>query len=102
LDKRQIEGLTCPPGRRDLLVFDEELHGFGIRVTAAGAKTFLLQYQLGGRGGRRVRMTLGRYGEVTPTQARNLAEIARGKVKGGQDPQAERRSCPSSWCRFVM
>ena len=58
LDKRQIDGLTCPPGRRDLLVFDEELHGFGIRVTAAGAKTFLLQYQLGGRGGRRVRMML--------------------------------------------
>ena len=80
LDKRQIDGLTCPPGRRDLLVFDEELHGFGIRVTAAGAKTFLLQDQLGGRGGRRVRMTLGRYGEVTPTQARNLGRVPSGGV----------------------
>lgn len=90
LGKREIDALTCSPGRRDMIVFDDELPGFGVRVTAAGAKTFLLQYQLGGRQGRRVRLVLGRYGEITPTQARALAEAERGKVRGGRDPAEER------------
>lgn len=101
LGKREIDGLACPPGRRDMIVFDDRLPGFGIRVTKAGTKTFLFQYQLGGReahrrkhntgpGGRRVRLALGQYGEITPDEARKQAEIARGAVRQGQDPKAER------------
>jgi integrase len=90
LGKREIDALACPSGKRDLIKFDGDLPGFGIRVTAAGAKTFLLQYQLGGRQGRRVRMTLGHYGELTAAQARRLAEAARGRVLAGRDPAAER------------
>ena len=90
LGKRGIDALACPPGRRDLIVFDDDLPGFGLRVTSAGAKMFLLQYQLGGRKGRRVRMVIGRYGELTATQARKLAEAARGQVLVGRDPAGER------------
>ncbi len=92
LGKREIDALVCPPGRRDRLVFDDDLPGFGMRVTAAGTKTFIFQYQIGGRGGQRARLVLGRYGEITPAQARNLFEIERGKVKewNRKHPRAKR------------
>ncbi|WP_428484921.1 tyrosine-type recombinase/integrase [Rhodopila sp.] len=92
LTKREIDALGCPPGRRDRIVFDDSLPGFGIRVTANGAKTFVLQYQLGGRAGRRTRLVLGSYGEITPAEAHRLAEIARAKLRLGQDPAGERRA----------
>ena len=41
LTQRSVETLSCPPGRKDVLVFDGELRGFGVRVTASGAKIFL-------------------------------------------------------------
>ena len=89
LGKSEIEALACPPGRRDVLVGDDALTGFCVRVTNRGAKIFLLQYSAGGR---TRRLGLGRYGEVTPAQARKLAEAARGVVVAGRDPLAERQA----------
>jgi hypothetical protein len=43
LTKRAIDALGCPLGRREILVFDDDLAGFGLRVTAPGAKVFLFQ-----------------------------------------------------------
>jgi len=90
LTKREIDTLACPPGRKDLIVFDDALPGFGLRVTKDGAKVFLLQFQPGGRTGPRRRLVLGRYGEITPGQARRLAEAARAAIRLGRDPAAER------------
>ena len=44
LTQRTVEAAKCPPGRKDRLLFDSELLGFGLRVTAAGSRTFLAQY----------------------------------------------------------
>lgn len=87
LGKRAIDGLTCPPDRRDRLVFDEDLAGFGLRVTRDGSKTFLFQYR---RGQAVRRLRLGRYGDLTPAKARKLAEGLRGRVANGEDPAATR------------
>ncbi len=88
LGKREMDALTCPPGRKDTLVFDDELTGFAVRVTAAGTKTFIFQY----RHGTIVRrLRLGEYGDLTPVQARRLAEEARGSVAAGGDPAATRK-----------
>jgi hypothetical protein len=43
-----IGNLKCPAGKRDTLVFDEEQRGLGVRVTAAGSKTYLAQYTFHG------------------------------------------------------
>ncbi|MEI7714022.1 MAG: site-specific integrase [Rhodospirillales bacterium] len=86
LTKAAVDALTCPPNRKDRLVFDDLLPGFGVRVTAEGAKTFLLQYRLG-KAVRRLR--LGRYGDLTPTEARRRAEVARGEIAAGRDPVGE-------------
>ncbi len=87
LGKREIDVLTCPEGRKDRLVFDDELPGFALRVTRDGTKTFIFQYR---RGAAVRRLRLGRYGEITPAQARRLAEEARGRVAAGGDPAGER------------
>ena len=91
--KPDIDALTCPPGRRDLVVFDDSLPGFGLRVGESGTKTFLLQYQIGGRDGLRRRLVLGVYGrDLTLAEARKQAQIARGKVRDGIDPVGERKA----------
>lgn len=88
LQKREIDLLACPPDRADVLVFDDELTGFALRVTRAGTKTFLFQYR---RGSAVRRLRLGTYGDLTPAQARKLAERARGQVAEGRDPAAEHK-----------
>src|SRR4051812_35687913 len=55
-----VEALTCPVGSKDTLVFDGELRGFGVRVSAAGSKTFLVQYN--GPGGVKRRVPIGTFG----------------------------------------
>ncbi len=89
LQKREIDALACPPERADMLVFDDDLTGFALRVTRAGAKTFLFQYR---RGAAVRRLRLGEYGDITPAQARKLAERALGQVAEGGDPAAERKA----------
>ncbi|MGC8525326.1 MAG: site-specific integrase [Acidibrevibacterium sp.] len=99
-----VKALKCPPGKRDCLVFDDRIPGFGVRVMASGVKTFLLQYQLGGRGGRRERYAIGRHMEtrivdgapvvVTAAWARAEAERARGLVRDGRSPNTARASAP--------
>lgn len=92
IGKSTIEHLRCPPGRADALFFDDVLPGFGVRVTAAGSRSFIFQGQIGGRDGLRVRMTLGRYPAMMPDQARRQAEIARGDLLAGRDPSAARKA----------
>jgi len=43
LTQRRIEGLECPPGRKDILVFDDEQRGLAVRVMACGGKSYLAQ-----------------------------------------------------------
>ncbi|NNM56303.1 site-specific integrase [Acidocella sp.] len=93
LTKSVIDSLTCPPGKKDVLVFDLKLPGFAVRVTANGVKVFLVQYS---RGGRTNRVTIGRMGVVTPAEARRKALELIGAIQGGGDPVAERRSASAA------
>ena len=74
----------------DSYLWDKELHGFGLKVTPAGSKVYLVQYRLGGRKGRTRRVTIGRHGEITPTFARAEAKRLLGEIAAGRDPAAER------------
>ncbi|WP_426958318.1 tyrosine-type recombinase/integrase [Muricoccus radiodurans] len=89
LDDRTVAALTCPPGRKDMLVFDAEQAGFGVRVEAKGRRTFLFQYNLAGA---KRRLPLGVFGEVTAAQARKLAQKYRGTVVAGGDPWGEQKA----------
>nr|WP_280842916.1 site-specific integrase [Pararoseomonas baculiformis] len=89
MDDRSVAQLTCPAGKKDVLVFDAAQRGFGVRVEATGRRTFLFQYSVAGR---KRRMPLGVFGEVTTAKARSLAEKHRGTVVSGGDPWGEQRT----------
>ena len=77
-------------GARDWMLWDDKLSGFGLKVTPKGAKIFIFQYRMGGRGNPVRRYTIGRFGNVTPDGARKIAEGLAYSVTKGADPQREK------------
>lgn len=94
LTQRRIETLECPEGTKDILVFDDEQRGLGVRVTrggetgSLGGKSYLAQYTLAGQ---KRRVPLGACGAVTLAAARAAARSILGDVAKGRDPAAERK-----------
>jgi integrase len=84
----RIEALKCPPGKRDMLIFDDEQRGLGIRVTATGGKTYLAQYA---RHGQKRRIPLGSCSAVSLAKARDAVRGIMGDVARGIDPADERK-----------
>jgi integrase len=89
LTQRRIEDLRCPAGRKDRLVFDDEQRGLGVRVTAAGGKTFLAQYTVGSR---KRRIPLGSTAAISLADARRAVQDILGEVARGRDPASDRMS----------
>jgi integrase len=85
LTKRAIDAIKATG--KDLILFDDELPGFGLRVKPNGARSFLIQYR---QGGRTRRLTLGRFGRLAPEEARKLARQHLAAVGRGGDPSEER------------
>ena len=95
LTAKSIEN-TNPNPDRDELLWDESFPGFGVRVSKKGVKSWVLQYAA--PDGRRPRLTLGRVGPITLTQARRIAAQKLHQVASGIDPARERmrrRSAPT-------
>jgi integrase len=88
LTQTRIEGLKCPPAKRDMLVFDGEQRGLGVRVTAGGSKTYLAQYTFHGH---KRRVPLGSCSAVSLAKARDAVRAIMGDVAKGIDPAAERK-----------
>ena len=61
LTKTVVERLPAP-AKGYTLHWDGELRGFGVRVTARGVKTFVLQRRVNGKDRR---ITIGRMGPLT-------------------------------------
>jgi integrase len=89
ITKRQVDAIR--PGERDRFLWDSQLKGFGLKVTTAGRKVYVLQYRMGGRGLPVKRYTIGNHGDYTPDQARNIAEKLRGSIRNNVDPGAAKR-----------
>lgn len=88
LTQRKIEGLNCPAGRKDALVFDDEQAGLGVRVTTAGGKSFLAQYTFAGM---KRRIPLGSCSAISLAGAREAVRAILGDVAKGRDPAADRK-----------
>jgi integrase len=88
ITKRAVDDVA--PSASDQFVWDTELKGFGLKVTPAGNKVYILQYRTGGRGSPTKRVTIGRHGALTPDQARSEATRLAGAVAAGNDPAAVR------------
>jgi integrase len=79
------------PTSKDHFLWDDELRGFGLRITPAGARSYVLQFRMGGREAPSRRYTIGRHGSPwTPQTARKEAERLMIQIHQGIDPvQAE-------------
>ena len=75
------------PDNGNKIFYDSAVKGFGCRVTAAGARSFVLNYRT--RGGRERRYTIGAYPEWKTTAAREEASELKKRVDRGEDPLAE-------------
>ena len=74
-----------PPGRTELIVFDDTLPGFGVRLRAGGKRVWIAQYRMGQK---QRRVTIGSVETLDPDQARKAANSILAKVHLGSDPQA--------------
>lgn len=79
-----------PPTTGNRIEYDTDVKGFGARVTAAGAKSFILNYRT--RSGRERRFTIGQFPAWQTTAARIEAKELRKLVDQGGDPLAEIQS----------
>src|SRR5215203_5213934 len=91
LTKRIIDALPSPAGA-DQIWWDEDLKGFGLKLTPAGRKVFLVQYRPAGDRRNPRKYTIGEYGSVTPHQARVEAQRVLADRAAGRDPQAEKQT----------
>jgi integrase len=67
--------------------------GFGVRVTASGARAFILNYRLRGR---EHRFTIGAWPDWTALRAVREARNLRQRVDRGEDPLKERAAIPAT------
>ena len=78
-------------GKRDVIVFDDSMSGFGYRMrVGAGGKvlrSWVVQYR---HGGATRRLLLGAGEVLGAEQARTMAKKALGRVANGEDPQASK------------
>ncbi len=56
LTKDSIKKIQLPPGKREAIVYDSEIGGFGLRIREGGSRTFIYQYKIGTQNRR---LTLG-------------------------------------------
>ena len=92
LTKEIVEGLE--PGERDAYAWDTAQPRFGLRVTPAGARIYLVQYRpktAPGQPLRTRRIIIGRHGQPwTVQKARGEAKLILASVDLGNDPFADR------------
>ena len=86
LNKSNIEALKST--EKDKFYWDDELKGFGLRVSPKGKKSFLVQYR---QDGRSQRVRIGQFGKITAFNARRDARILLGKIAQGKSPADKAR-----------
>jgi integrase len=86
LTDKIVKGL-CAPATGNRITYDGDVKGFGIRVTAAGSRAFVLNYRT--RVGRDRRYTIGQFPDWGTNAARDEAKALKKRIDRGEDPMAE-------------
>jgi integrase len=94
LTAKTIQTLELPPGKTDVLFWDDDIPGLGIRIRAGGSRSWVFQYALGEK---QRRLSLGaatvesfRSGK-DKLGIREQAARLHARVKLGQDPAGEKQ-----------
>jgi integrase len=78
---------TFRPGPRNTIVYDDGVIGFGLRITQAGARAFVLDYLFEAR---KRRLTIGSWPDWSVAAAREQAKRYKREIDQGRDPLAQR------------
>ena len=76
------------PGKGSKISYDDDVPGFGVRVTAGGFKSFVLNYVT--RAGRERRFTIGSAENWQTTAARERARELKRNIDAGGDPLGDK------------
>jgi integrase len=86
LTDKIVKALPVPrSGNR--ITYDSDVKGFGIRITQAGSRAFVLNYRT--RVGRERRFTIGSFPDWKTTAARDEAAALKKRIDRGEDPMAD-------------
>ncbi len=87
ITRTAIERLEAPEkGYR--LYWSDDMPGLGMRVTASGVKSYIVQKRINGKD---KRITLGRYPVILPDQAKKEAVKVLAEIASGGDPVASKQ-----------
>lgn len=81
-----VRGLALEPGRTETVFFDDDVKGFGVRIKATGARSYVMCWKIGGD---HRRVTIGSVGDVDFGKAKDRAKDIKAAVRLGNDPAAE-------------
>jgi integrase len=87
LTKKVVEAIA--PGERDVIVWDEDLQGFGVKVTPSGRRTYFCYFRT--LAGQERRPSIGLHGTLTCDEARGIAKDMLADVRKGNDPSQNRQ-----------
>lgn len=87
LTVRSVEAVA--PGAYDVIVWDSDLAGFGLKVTPKGKRTYFLYYRT--KDGQQRRPAIGVHGPLRPEAARDIAKFWLSEVALGKDPSQTRQ-----------
>ena len=90
LSKTVVERIEAPD--REVVVWDDALPGFGVRVKPSGVRSYIIQYRNRTTGVSR-RLTIGQHGPLlTFEQAKKQARAVLADAMRGKDPVEDRRA----------
>ncbi len=75
--------LTLPVGKSEVIHFDDDIPGFGLRLRDGGSSSWIFQYKIGAK---HRRITFGKYPALETAKAREQAAELHAKVRLGHDP----------------
>jgi Arm DNA-binding domain len=87
LTQKTVAALALPEGKTEAIMFDDDLGGFGLRIRAGGARSWIYQYKIGNQNRR---ITLGSAAALSTVRARETAADLHAQVRLGRDPSSEK------------
>ena len=76
------------PGGKDIILFDNSLPGFGLRIHPSGRKVWIVQARIDGRSRR---VVIARYGAMRLAKARRRARDMLDRIRAGENPAEDIR-----------
>jgi len=87
LTKINISKVVVPSGKSEIIEFDDDVPGFGLRVRAGGSATWIFQYR---QGSKQRRLSLGSAAAISAQNARERATELHARVRLGEDPAGQK------------